>query len=255
MGKNALAAISTWLTGAVVAAVLIGVNQSADAISNGQAVAHDDPIRALSVSIYGEEDDCTGVKIASNLILTAKHCQFDSSARAIFSDGSSYKIASFFLPSSRRIGPNVYDLVILRIKADVPGPVAHIADELNTPKKGSTAWAAGFGGKKLTPTRNPLRKIEIEVIDNNYSEFLVAVRTKKDGRVCDGDSGGPAYTQESDRIVVWGINSASLYGNLTCGSRELYTKLAFENSWITKIIAGNGRRSGMFRQLGGGFDL
>ncbi len=229
-GKKAFAAIPKWLARIGIAAALIVVNQFAHAISNGQTIAGNDPIRALSVSIYGNDDDCTGVKIASNLVLTAKHCKLDPSTRAIFSDGGSYKITDFFLPNLRRHrDKNEYDLVILRIDADVGGPVAQIADALSTPKNGATAWAAGF----------PLRKIEIEVIDSNYSDFAVAVRTKKGAMVCDGDSGGPAYTQENNQIVVWGINSASLYGNFTCGSRELYTKLAFENAWIAKIIASN----------------
>jgi len=240
MAKKASVAAPTWLAGtAVTAAALIALNQSADAISNGQAVANDDPIRALSVSIYGSNDDCTGVKIASNLVLTAKHCKFDTSTRVIFSGGNTHKIADRYLPNSRRVGKDEYDLVLLRIDGDVPGPVAQIADELSTPKNGFTSWAAGYGGKKLTPTVNPLRKIEIEVIDSNYSQFALAVRAKKDGRVCDGDSGGPAYTQTNDRTIVWGINTGSFSGNSTCGSRELYTKLAFENAWIARMIAAN----------------
>src|SRR3974390_1700716 len=68
------------------------ISQPAGAISNGEPVPEDDPIKTLTVSLYGNDEDCTGVKIAANLILTARYCNLDKSSRAIFHYGGSYNI-------------------------------------------------------------------------------------------------------------------------------------------------------------------
>ncbi|MGE5157175.1 MAG: trypsin-like serine protease [Gemmatimonas sp.] len=207
-------------------------------MSKGAPVAEDDPIRALTVSLYGDDDDCTGVKIAPNLILTAKHCRPDKSTRAIFPDGSSYKIVQRLLPNAKRTSrKNEYDFAILVIAANIPGPVALIADA--APENGSTAWIAGYGGKKLTRTANPLRKLSVEMIDRDYAPSAATVRTLRSGAVCDGDSGGPVYTEVRGQIVVWGIDSAPLDGEPGCSSREVYANVTSERDWIRKTVAGS----------------
>jgi hypothetical protein len=217
--------------------LVTGLNQPACAISNGKSVPEDDPIRPLTVSVYGHED-CTGVKIASNLILTARHCRLDESTRVIFSDGASYKIAQRFIPSAKRTGyENQYDFAILIIAVNIPGPVALIAD--GAPENGSISWTAGYGGKKLTRTANPLRKLAVKMVNRDYSPSAATVRTLTGGAVCDGDSGGPGYTLVLGQIVVWGIDSAGANRGSTCSSRELYANVTSERDWIRKIIAGN----------------
>jgi trypsin len=217
-----------------------GLNQAARAISNGQSVSLDDPIRLLTVSIYSDDDDCTGTKIAANLILTAHHCKPDKSSRVIFADGSSYKVAHRFTANQKPISSkNEYDVAILKIDGSAPGPVALIADDEATPKDGVTAWIAGYGGKKLTKKNNPLRKMDVTMTDRNYSPSAVIVRAKEGGAVCDGDSGGPGYMQVDGQIVVWGTDSAPLDGKARCSSREVYAKVAALYGWIEKTIADN----------------
>ncbi len=218
--------------------VFICLNQPARAIFNGQTVSDDDPIRPVTVSVYSDVVDCTGVKIASNLILVAKHCELDRSTRVIFSDGSSYKIAHAFMPIQKRTSDkNEYDFAILEIEGHVAGPVAEIADNSATPKNGSTGWVAGYGGKRVTKTNNPLRKVKVRMTDSDFSPSAVTVRISKGGAVCDGDSGGPGYTQWHRRIVVWGIDSAPLDGESNCSSHEVFAKVASEYDWIRKTMA------------------
>ncbi len=215
----------------------------AHAISNGRAVADDDPIRALTVSVYSADEDCTGVKIAPNLILTAKHCELDKSTKVIFSDGSSYKTVRYFIPDIQGANSGEdYDLAIIEIDGNVPGSVAQIASDLITPETGSTAWIAGYGGETVTEKSNPLRKIEVEIEYWDYSPAVALVHARNGGAVCDGDSGGPGYTQVHGQIVVWGIDSASLHEDPTCASHELYTKVAAKRDWIRKAISGARKR-------------
>ena len=223
--------------------LLADLNQPACAISKGVSVPEDDPIRPVTVSVYSDDDDCSGVKIASNLILTARHCRLDRSSRAIFPDGSSYKILRRLVRSTKRTSRrNEYDFAILIIAANLPGPVALIADE--PPENGSMAWIAGYGGKKLTRTANPLRKLPVEMIDSDYSPSAASVRTLMGGAVCDGDSGGPGYILVRGQIVVWGIDSAPLDGGPGCSSREVYANVTSERDWIRTIVAGFGHLPG-----------
>lgn len=205
--------------------VLIGLTQTAHAISRGRFVQKNDPIVSVTASVYSQDDDCTGIKIAANLIVTAKHCELDRSTRVTFFDGNSYKIRDVWIPKAKGIHKSEFDLAVLKIDANVPGPIAELADPATAPKNGSLAWTAGYGGRKLTRKNNPLRKLEVQVIDMGYSPFAATIKTTGDGGVCDGDSGGPGYTVINGRILVWGIDSRSLYGNSRCGSREIYIKV------------------------------
>jgi trypsin len=156
----------------------------------------------------------------------------------IFSNGAPYKIVRRLVPTAKRTGyKNQYDFAILIIAANIPGPVALIADE--APENGSMSWTAGYGGKKLTRTVNPLRKIAVEVINRDYSPSAATVRTLTGGALCDGDSGGPAYTQVLGQIVVWGIDSAPVDGRSGCASREVYANVTSKGDWIRKIVEGN----------------
>ncbi len=216
--------------------LLIALSQPACAISNGLPVAEDDPIRPLTVSVYSADDDCTGIKIAANLILTARHCRIDKSTRAIFHDGDAYRIVHRLLPNAKRAGRNNrYDFAILVLAANVPGPAALIADE--APRNGSVSWIAGYGGKKPTSTANRLRKIRVEMINRDYSPSAATVRTLSGGAVCDGDSGGPGYMRVLGQIMVWGIDTAPLDGRSRCSAREVYVNVTSERDWIRKMIA------------------
>lgn len=119
----------------------------------------------------------------------------------------------------------------------MPGPIAELADESTTPKNGERGWLAGYGGRKLSSNNDPLRKLEVRMTDRDYSPSAVTVQTIAGGAACDGDSGGPGYTERDNRILVWGIDSAPLDGDATCSSREVLAKVAAERDWIKKILS------------------
>ncbi len=221
---------------------LIGIAQAALAISNGQTISPTDPVKAVTVSIYSDDDDCTGVKVASRFILTARHCPIDDTTRVIFSGGTKYKITGYFKPSRQaESAKNEHDLAILKLEAVVPGPVAGLADDDTTPEDGAVAWMAGYGGQKLSGRNDPLRKIRVKMIDRGYSPSAVSVQATERGAACDGDSGGPGYTERDNQIIVWGIDSAPLDGHSRCSSLEVFAKAASEHDWIKKTISHESR--------------
>ena len=208
------------------------------AISNGFAVSDNDPIQAVTVSVYGESDDCTGVKVAPDFVLTARHCIVDDTTRIVFRNGDAYKVVGRFSPPSISAEmANDRDLALIKIGGVVPGPVAELADDTTTPKNGAVVWASGLGGRPITQKSNPLRKLAVTIADRNYSQFAVSVRTLGGGGVCDGDSGGPGYTEQNGTIVIWGIDNGSVRGNSKCASDEVYFKVSSEYNWIKTIIA------------------
>jgi hypothetical protein len=211
---------------------------AARAISHGGFVAAGDPIKAVTVSVYSDDDDCTGVKVAARFVLTARHCLVDKSTRVIFADGRLYKIIGVFAPRPKRVTVrDEHDLAVLKLADDVPGPSAELADDATTPKNGESGWIAGYGGRKAGGVDDPLRKLQVKMTDRDYSPSAVAVRTAADGAACDGDSGGPGYTERDNRIVVWGIDSAPLDGNSRCASREVLAKVAAERDWIKQTLS------------------
>ncbi len=217
---------------------VLSMATAARAISHGQFVAAGDPIKALTVSVYSDDDDCTGVKIASRFVLTARHCKVDKSTRVIFSDGRLYEIVGVFAPQPQRItAKDEHDLAVLKIEAEVAGPSAALADDAATPKNGESGWIAGYGGRKLRSGNDPLRRVQVKMTDRDYSTSAVAVQTIEGGAACDGDSGGPGYTERDNRIIVWGIDSAPLDGNSRCASREILAKVAAERDWIKQILS------------------
>jgi Trypsin len=217
--------------------IVFAMDQPALAISNGELVSEEDPVAPVTVSVYSESDDCTGIKIAPSLILTARHCEINRTTRVIFSDSHSYPLARYFTPIPKYTG-NDFDGAIVEIDGVVPGPVARLGSTF--PNKKSAVWVAGYGGSQITNTSNPLRKLQVEIGNWDYSRFAISVQTKNGGGVCDGDSGGPGYTIMGDQVVVWGMDSASVSGNSRCASQELYTKLIPALSWISKIMAAFG---------------
>ncbi len=225
-----------WVSASLFA--VLSIAPAARAISHGQSVAASDPIKSVTVSVYSDDDDCTGVKIAARFVLTARHCQVDKSTHVIFSDGRPYRIVATFAPKPQRItAKDEHDLAVLRIEDDVPGPSANLADDAATPKNGESGWIAGYGGRKVRSGNDPLRKLQVKVTDRDYSPSAVAVRTVEGGGACDGDSGGPGYTERDNQILVWGIDSAPLDGNSRCASREVLAKVAAERDWIKHTIS------------------
>ena len=221
--------------------VVFGLNRPVHAISNGELVSESDPVVPVTVSVYSANDDCTGVKIASSLILTARHCELDQTTKVIFSNNHSYSLARYFIPRTVVKGnENDFDAAIIEIDGVVPGPVAKLVDKSTPIKETSAVWIAGYGGNRITSSSNPLRKLKVKISDWDYSSFAVSVRTRDGGGVCDGDSGGPGYRIVNNQVVVWGIDSASVSGNSQCASQELYSKLNSKRDWIGKIIAAFG---------------
>jgi secreted trypsin-like serine protease len=210
-------------------------------IIGGELVVASDPLAQVSVRVELESPDdkilyCTGVQIAPDFILTAAHCFRESAARRIVSmQGDTTEVLEVLThPKTDLMAyDNRYDIALVRIKAS--DKFSHYAELATTvPSDQSPVWIAGYGRTDLERESDlSLNKIEQSIYMQNYTESETVVLEKEGTGSCYGDSGGPAYLQEGEKIIVVGIDSHIPRGSTNyCGKYEIYTKVSAALDWI-----------------------
>ncbi|MDN3683205.1 trypsin-like serine protease [Vibrio tapetis subsp. quintayensis] len=200
------------------------ISSSAFAVENGTPVdwknSYDDVV----------ENQCTGLIIAGNKILTAAHCLRTNNIE--FSDGSSVNALSRKPHPSYEIQPtgNQYDLAIWTLPSTVNVKNIHFLENVTTQtvKVGDSLRSFGFGGD------NPLAYVSYNVTKTanrpNYTWTLITgVSTISGANLIGGDSGGITLNN-SDKVV--GINSA------TSGNSASQTDLYYGKDFILETVNG-----------------
>jgi hypothetical protein len=184
-------------------------------------------------------DVCSGVFVSENAIVTARHCVQREAARMDVSvyrglggehcvSGAEAKCAPISLSVFPHDGDDLVLLVSKHALVDTGSlPLIHLAGSL------TEFQAAGFGlgsngessisfgaGMQLIQTR-----FNVSLIT---SKRIVAFAADDGGRVCDGDSGGPAAVLTPTRSLLLGILSAS------AGEGECAPK-GGEHQWVRLV--------------------
>ena len=251
----------------------IGSNSQNAQIIDGEEVHAEDIVKKHTVFIFDTETKftCTGVVIASNIILTAAHCiKNDPEYYQVFFSNKIKDIESTEKRGVLKIEQHAdyavrqfmsvdsSDLAIMQIRGEVPAdykPVP-LLQNYQTLKPNTEIVVAGYGAYvlpdleeeletdgvlALNPVKNfifkdspTLRKSKLQIANPQYGQTESSVdQTNKQG-VCFGDSGGPAFIENKGQLILWGITSR---GSKKCRSHSFFTKLDTFLPWIFDFIS------------------
>lgn len=214
-------------------------------IIGGEQVLKSDPLSRVTVRVELETSDkkilyCTGVQISANYVLTAAHCFRERTARAVVSAQGDRVEALGVIDHPKKdlmAYDNRYDLALVRIESSEKFTnYAELATDVPVDK--SKIWIAGYGRTQLDQESNlSLNKIEQSIYMQNYTESETVILERDGTGSCYGDSGGPAYLLDNDKVILVGIDSRVPRGSTTyCGKYEIYTKVSAALDWIHQNI-------------------
>jgi Trypsin len=210
----------------------------AGAVVGGQAASVGDLIRRSIVEISGP--GCSGVVIGDRKVLTAAHCTAELSSvvilkSSLYRDCSHARVDDvFYPPDERSVSINgqdwpTPDLAVIRLQTPLCGakPAALSSEPLPPGKVVRTAgYSEGlWSGREADWTRvrmlrsntdflmslfsNPKSNAERlrQMIQAEVPLFNFARPVK--GAVCEGDSGGPVYTETGGQVSIYGVTVQS----------------------------------------------
>lgn len=196
----------------------------------------------------GGESLCTATLISENIALTAAHC-VDGSPRQVelvFShnirSGSAVarRVVDAYTLHPRWHRPDELgrgDLALVHFVGELPPgyQLAHLASKNLKLQAGDQVTMIGFGvDDGLAGTGSGvLRSTETNII-RDLSTTEVVSDGHKSG-VCFGDSGGPSFVKQGNRIVQWGVASSVSAQN--CKQYDIHTSLMSYRPWIKRISA------------------
>lgn len=228
-GLGAFALVSCGGEGDEGSPDVLGVTSSA--IVGGEPSPPSENAVVLIRNVRGE---CTGTLLAPNLVATARHCVSASNLAMICNErgetlsggqaGADYdpaKIAVYVGDSFARKGaldpqavgmrvvhdgsPTLcdHDLAFVVLSKNVDGPVAKVR-LLERPSVGETLRVAGWGlSVDGTPPDKRVSRggVRITVVGSNKERTIGPRELAATEGICDGDSGGPAFSEKDGALL------------------------------------------------------
>lgn len=234
------------------------------AIIGGQPVRADSDLANHVVAIMGltagSEYLCSGVLIGQNLVLTAAHCAANmQSGEILFSTNLSTSDPAARRPVERSIVQPRYTATMKRLQEDnrKPGTKTRIKNwgdlalmwfsgplpkgyspvtrgDGNALSDGQVVVLAGYGvldGQANTPAQG-LNRVEVPIAKAKYSRTEFSINQANGKGVCHGDSGGPAFVQQGDQLLLVGITSRG--SDPDCAKLSVFTRVSSFETWITE---------------------
>jgi secreted trypsin-like serine protease len=240
---------------------------SFDHIFGGTAVQASDPAAQTTVFISGRSNlgyyFCSGSLIAEDIVVTAAHCVADGkqgSFRVIFSRVvplswlTEKPTVSDSDPSVRQVvgtiadpdfnmkaSEDAHDIAIIRIKGDLPAGyhAATLLDSSTALTPGEEVLLAGYGSTNpdIQGKGGVLNQATVTVKQAVGNTEIAVDQTQGKGG-CWGDSGGPAFVQSGDELLLWGLtNRAFPQNERTCSHGAVYTRITDFSDFITQSEA------------------
>lgn len=216
---------------AVAAATLVGTNGMANAIGGGVPI-HNQSIVQLDVGSQYATWKCTGEAIASQWVLTARHCTDSINSANVYYSNSTTDRGPAYKGDRFLASPNG-DVGLIHLAS--PHAITYYSKLATsyTPKAGETMTIAGYGHRSGGALSDGLYRAKVEVLgagDDLYGGSGIHVQGI-DGNPNKGDSGGPM--RNSDNRIV-GVDSRGDYSDGGTGihSRSYWANITASRDWI-----------------------
>lgn len=221
---------------------------STSLIVNGRPVLASELFLKHTVAVAPANDKapCTGVIIAPHFILSAGHCANYFKGGHIYfglvadeETAITYNIKNVtrhpqYCDSCMYNGEKLAkgnDLSIIEFAENLPEgfepvPLAEIDKAIVS----ETVYLSGYGLNEQNIYDKVLKVTQVPISLVGDSEFMT---DEKESGSCNGDSGGPAFIQENDKLILVGITSR---GDNFCRKNGVYTIPAAHAKWINTVI-------------------
>lgn len=229
-------------------------NHRADEINeiiNGKVVSSSETLAShvamiLTTTADGSSEVCTGVFIAKDQILTAKHCvSEDISAMSVSFRATTYEqdLNVTDLPISnvrffKAEGRN--DLALLKVKTPIELKNRPVEISSSTHLQNTDLLLVGYGlGSLQDYDSQTLRKklVPATVLDLTKNTFVL---DQSQGGICFGDSGGPVLYFDSQfrKYFLVGIASGVIQGAAThpCLNQSVVMNILFYKNQIQELL-------------------
>lgn len=243
------------------------LGSSGESIIGGTEVSPTSRVAQSTVALFDVRGGqlCTGSLIAPNIVLSAAHCigRRASDMAVIFSaDAESligqdqFGLSLFKNPKVRGVkkialaptwatqqnaDKDTGDISLLLLDGDAPAgfvPAKLLASNALL-RKGTSVILAGYGitnGREKTGTA-VLRQVRVRVADPKFAKTEVLLDQTLGRGACHGDSGGPAFVQSGNQLLLWGITSRGEQDtNDDCSKYAVYTNAVAYNELIKSAI-------------------
>lgn len=232
---------------------------SSQGIIGGTSVNPEDLAAKSTVALILESNQkpfafCTGTLISKNLVLTAAHCIRSAKIEDVsialggiipetFQSKSIFKIAAWkshpdyqvtFDPGTEfYIGMN--DLALLKLSQEITD--SYKAVEILSPKStlspGQKLLLAGFGVMSEAYSAEPAKHLQYAQVslEKIWQNLLVTNQTEGIG-ACRGDTGGPAYLESAQGLIVVGATRGPHGKATSCHEYGEYTNASLFETFI-----------------------
>jgi len=195
---------------------------------------------------------CSGVLVAPNAVLTAKHCGPIAEAR--FGDGDGQPVAAVTVTETANHPSRDIDAALLRLSRSPGIPAPLLRDDATLAAPGSVVRYVGYG-PSASDTTNPLwRRKSLDLDATGWGcdgdrvastgckpgwEMVLAGGESRD--TCHGDSGGPVYelwgdTKQCGYRLIAVTSRRTADATIDCGAGGIYTRVDTLHPWIEQQI-------------------
>jgi secreted trypsin-like serine protease len=212
--------------------------------------------------IIGDSTECTGFAITSQWIVTAAHCLVGASASGVVfiigadtlsPSATSYASDQLLVHPSFNINDvtSGYDIGLVHIKdVDLPVLPFKVNSKAQTDAAiGRDVAIMGYGVTSSSGNDDLHKRIGIAPIAAVNSMFIEIDYSATNALSCFGDSGGPAYVDDTDGFPL-ALGNAS-FGDQNCnqyaGYQRIDAVLAFVNAAVSGVCLDGQSCVGIFR--------